>query len=99
MFSLTVARQRGNCTRFPVFAFEAKTRKPKDISKNKIVEREIYRGGEEEVKWVYYLPAAKALVRKGSSMMASAALTISASWQHAVRRTVGAGRAMTPKLA
>jgi hypothetical protein len=55
MFSLTVARQRGNCTRFPVFAFEAKTRKPKDISKNKTTEKEIYRAGWWEVKWGYYL--------------------------------------------
>ena len=34
----------------PCLRLEAKTRKPKDISKNKIVEREIYRAGWWEVK-------------------------------------------------
>jgi hypothetical protein len=33
-----------------------------------IVEREIYRAGWWEVKWGYYLPAAKALGRKGGSV-------------------------------
>ena len=39
----------------PCLRHEAKTRKPKDISKNKIVEREIYWAGWWEVKWGYYL--------------------------------------------
>src|SRR5258708_25778842 len=42
VFSLTVARQRGNCTRFPVFAIGQRRANRKVFQRTEIVVREIY---------------------------------------------------------
>jgi hypothetical protein len=53
MFSLTVARQRGNCTRFPAFAErQRRANRRTSISKIEYLWKGIYRERGVEVNWL-----------------------------------------------